>query len=349
MKSSVFKALAQKFGSRMKKPSLSGNSEKKGGQDPSDMKDPAPLFFDENQQRISDENVNLSSRANLKNLRMVLEVRNRDEYHKALSEARRHHPQLEGQIAQIGKSRDKWYLSGFCDVCQNGGYFLLDWLYSDGSLPNYRERLVCEKCNLNNRQRFAMARLRQLVDKSPERRLRVYLYEMVTPFFSYATQHLQADVIGSEYLGLDTASGQVVDGVRHEDAMDLSFPDQSLNVILSNDVLEHLPDYRKALQEAWRVLAPGGCFLFSIPFYSERAEIVQRAKICSGHIEHLMPEQYHSNPVSERGSLVFYDFGWDILKHCRGAGFSDAHAVFYYSLPNAYLGDAGQLLFEAFK
>ena len=48
-------------------------------------------------------------------------------------------------------------------------------------------------------------------------------------------------------------------------------------------------------------------------------------------ITHLLPEQCHSKPVSEKGSLVFYNFGWDILAMLKTAEFGDAYMVSYYS------------------
>lgn len=42
-------------------------------------------------------------------------------------------------------------------------------------------------------------------------------------------------------------------------------PDHAFNTILSNSVLEHIPDLEPVLTEAHRLLAPGGTFLVTIP------------------------------------------------------------------------------------
>ena len=42
-------------------------------------------------------------------------------------------------------------------------------------------------------------------------------------------------------------------------------PDQTFNTILSNSVLEHIPDLVPVLKEAHRLLAPGGAFFVTIP------------------------------------------------------------------------------------
>lgn len=45
----------------------------------------------------------------------------------------------------------------------------------------------------------------------------------------------------------------------------LPFEDQSIDVILCNHVLEHIPDDTKAMQEMYRVLKKGGWGIFQIP------------------------------------------------------------------------------------
>ncbi len=49
------------------------------------------------------------------------------------------------------------------------------------------------------------------------------------------------------------------------DICDLPFEDNSFDLILCNHVLEHIPDDRKAMQELFRVLRPGGWGVFQIP------------------------------------------------------------------------------------
>jgi SAM-dependent methyltransferase len=257
--------------------------------------------------------------------------------------------QVEDTVSQAGSCQHTWELPGFCEVCGQDSLFILDWTYAFQTTPNFRERLLCRSCGLNNRQRFALNWIKKQARTRPAP-VRIYLYEQITPFFRAALRYLPECIItGSEYLGYDKKSGLVVNGIRHEDALALSFPDAALDLIASNDVLEHVPDPQKALAESARVLAPGGAMLFSIPFYSWEKATHPRALLENGKVRHLLPEQYHGNPVSGQGSLVFHDFGWDVLEQCRMAGFRDAYALFYHSLPHGYLGDGGQIVFVAEK
>jgi len=45
----------------------------------------------------------------------------------------------------------------------------------------------------------------------------------------------------------------------------MPFPDGYFNSAFSNSVLEHIPGIEAVLEETWRVLKPGGIFVFSVP------------------------------------------------------------------------------------
>ena len=55
--------------------------------------------------------------------------------------------------------------------------------------------------------------------------------------------------------------------VRREDLQSLSFADSSIAQILSIDTLEHVPDYKCALREMYRVLVPEGAAVVHLPVY----------------------------------------------------------------------------------
>jgi hypothetical protein len=85
--------------------------------------------------------------------------------------------------------------------------------------------------------------------------------------------------------------------------------------------------------------------LATIPFHWENDISVVRARLSNGQLEHILPSAFHGNPVSADGSLVFTDFGWDLLATMKAAGFSDV-AVDVYSAPEyGHLG-GGQIVFR---
>jgi SAM-dependent methyltransferase len=237
---------------------------------------------------------------------------------------------------------ESYTVEGFCVPCGKTVPFLVD-MQSGGQrvgnlwVPNWRERLVCPSCGMNNRQRLIAALVRQSVEQYKQ--MNVYFMEQVTSIFQWAVASFpRHDITGSEYLGYEFKSGDVVQGVRHEDVLNMSFPDNSFDLIVSNDVLEHVPSPEKALQECVRVLRPGGTMLVTIPFFSSRDASVTRAEVVGNTTNHLLPPAFHGNPVSENGSLVFTDFGWDIFRMFLSVGFSDAVMEIYLSRDFGHLG-----------
>jgi SAM-dependent methyltransferase len=101
------------------------------------------------------------------------------------------------------------------------------------------------------------------------------------------------------------------DGAVCQDITALTFPDDSLDLIVSSDVLEHVPDAMAAFRETVRVLRPGGVHVFTVP---PRPTTRQRAAINNGVVEFLMPAEYHYDPLDPGGVLSYWDYGPDIKK-----------------------------------
>ena len=240
----------------------------------------------------------------------------------------------------------------FCLCCNEMTQMLVDYKHcaveEDGTrIPNWRERLVCPGCDMNNRQRL-MARLIQQFATGRTTAPTIYLMEQVTPIYEWVRSLYGSTVAGSEYLGPEYKGGERVHGIRHEDVMALSYADDSFDLIVSNDVMEHIPDPSRALSECFRVLKPGGEVLASIPFDPGTDTTAVRARLTDAGIEHVLPPQYHGNPLSFDGSLVFHDFGWDLLDLARAVGFAPAVCEVYSAEEFGHAGP-GLLVFRFTK
>ena len=104
------------------------------------------------------------------------------------------------------------------------------------------------------------------------------------------------EIIGSEYLGFEYKGGEVVDDIRHEDVMALSFDDASIDLVVSNDVLEHVPNTYSALRECARVLSASGVLLATIPFHISKNKSVNRAEIKNDEVNYLLPANITETP-----------------------------------------------------
>lgn len=88
----------------------------------------------------------------------------------------------------------------------------------------------------------------------------------------------------------------------------MTFADESFDLVITQDVLEHVLNPDQAFRDICRTLKPGGAHIFTVPLYKEQQTIV-RAKEENGTVRYLEEKVYHSNPVDENGSLVVTDWG----------------------------------------
>lgn len=101
-------------------------------------------------------------------------------------------------------------------------------------------------------------------------------------------------------------------GVQSENIEKLTFGDESLDFFVTQDVLEHVFEPDVALREIHRVLKPGGAHVFTTPKHDSIGSTRRRATVAAtGEVTHLLPEEYHGNPVGDGKSLVTWDFGPD--------------------------------------
>ncbi len=184
---------------------------------------------------------------------------------------------------------------------------------------NYRETVIAE--GITTRHRAVILSLQAALNLLSGR-VQVYASEAVSPLSMRLRDHLE-DFVGSEYLpaASDRASHPTV---MHQDVLDFTFADESFDVYISCDVLEHVPDIKRAVNEAARILKPGGILLGTVPFAGGRTETIIRAEMSPDGIRHIDEPQYHGNPTRpDEGSLVFQIPAWDFLDLCRDAGFAD--------------------------
>ena len=227
-------------------------------------------------------------------------------------------------------TRDCGYISGWCALCGRATRFC----YATGQTGevNLREELQCSHCKMNARNRIAMQLGFAAV---PDRSAQVYATEQASSMFRRLVDHYPG-AIGSEFYTEESEPRlshylRMLFGddarLRFEDATRLNLHDAEFDLVMTSDVLEHVPDYRAALAEFARILKPGGHLVLTVPFLNSDQRSIKRAELRrDGSIEHLVEPEYHGDPVSpEGGVLAFHSFGWDLLDAVRAAGFWSAH------------------------
>ena len=134
--------------------------------------------------------------------------------------------------------------------------------------------------------------------------------------------------------------GTSYQGIRCEDLTHLTLPDESFDVVITQDVLEHVLHPELAFAEVARILRPGGSHLFTVPLSRGRNTVV-RAEVTPSGLRYLTPRVYHDNPISAEGSLVVTDWGDDIVDFIRRHSHLDTTV---YDIHDRYLGLDGQYL-----
>jgi SAM-dependent methyltransferase len=109
--------------------------------------------------------------------------------------------------------------------------------------------------------------------------------------------------------------GSIVGGIRCENLEALAFEDESVDLHVTQDVLEHVFHPPKVFSEIARTLKPGGAHVFTVPIVNKYRPSKLRARINNiGEIFNIEPPVFHGNPISDEGSLVTVDWGFDICR-----------------------------------
>jgi SAM-dependent methyltransferase len=225
-----------------------------------------------------------------------------------------------------------------------------------GFSENLRETGRCRRCGATNRNRqvaHVAARVVAEMTGAPVASLAAVRDHPELVVYNTEAQgslHDQLrDLPGyrcSEYLGPGHQPGEVVGDTTHQDLMALSYDDASIDLVLSSDVFEHVPEPYCAHAEVHRVLRPGGHHVFTVPFHQHAHLDDVRARLGhDGEVEHLADAIYHDDPVRPEGVLVFTIFGLEMLVRLAELGFDTS----MYCLWDPWHGIVGHnaLVFDA--
>lgn len=217
---------------------------------------------------------------------------------------------------------------GYCCVCQADRVFTAygEWL---------RDSYVCQICWT-----------------TPRARALTYVLNTVAPDWRSSTMHESSpgwDFLGKQcadysdsFFYEDTPLGSYQEGHRCETLEALTFPDESFDVFVTQDVLEHVFEPERALREIMRVLKDGGVHIFTTPKHPTLAHSVRRASLVDGKVINLAEAQFHGNPIDpEGGSLVTWDYGADFIQLVRGWS---GYCTSTYILNDRQLGIDGEYL-----
>ena len=191
---------------------------------------------------------------------------------------------------------------GICPVCGEHSKFTsyTHWL---------RDDLRCENFHSIPRERAFAWCLNTFV---PDWRSKV-LHECspVDRSISAVMKREAPRYIGTQYWP-DRDPGRVYEGYRCENLEDLTFEDESIDLHVHMDVMEHVNSPHACFREMERTLRPGGKIIFTTPVFATKEKTERRASYTKDGVTHLFEPEYHGNPISDQGSLVTFHYGADL-------------------------------------
>ena len=242
---------------------------------------------------------------------------------------------MDARKGNLALTQDILTVDGYCPICEVPQTFRAryDWL---------RDHFLCDGCGSIPRERALMHVIQMLY---PEwRSLEIHESSPGGRGASVKLASQAAEYTASHFAtGLALGASHPTDGWRNENLERQTFPDARFDLVITQDVLEHLFDPGAAFREIARTLRPGGAHIFTVPLVKGRnAASAQRAtRTASGTIEHKVDPEYHGNPIDESGSLVTMDWGYDIVDHIRRGCALDTEI---YRLDILHMGIRAELL-----
>lgn len=195
---------------------------------------------------------------------------------------------------------------GFCCVCDKEVTFAADG-------PYFRSTLRCPFCKLAPRYRALFACLTKFFPDWRE----MDIHES-SPGWDLVSRRLAKEAKSYIATQWDTSIpfGAIhPKGYRSEDLQAQTFADETFDLVVTQDVFEHIFEPDKAIAEIARTLKPGGAFIATVPIVLKTRPSRRRASLVDGRIVHHLEAQYHGNPISNDGALVVMDWGYDIASY----------------------------------
>lgn len=223
----------------------------------------------------------------------------------------------------------------FCPICSKNRRILVDSI-------NLRESNYCFSCFGNSRYKAMGSILKKLIqtriryyntgiiDKNLEKI--VNIKENKIPLRKYVENCNYMDFIiyepdsrGTIHNSLKKFKGYIfseyfpnckknilINGIQNEDLQDLSYRDSSIDILITQDVFEHIKNPRKAFNEIYRVLKPGGFHVFTTPIHT-----IPETLIDENDNVLKFPIIYHGDHTNNQGAKVYTNFGKDIIEELK--------------------------------
>jgi SAM-dependent methyltransferase len=214
----------------------------------------------------------------------------------------------------------RYHNLGRCNICGNLTVFVCT------DVKTARGNFLCPVCRSFSRKRHIAKIINDFygsssiseIPKNLKNNMQLHSFDINDSFYKYLNNNEFFSC--SEFL-MDVPNGtEIKNGVYCQDIENLTFNNETFDIIVTEDVLEHVRDYEKSFKEILRVLKPGGYHIFTIPFYFDRDTLIRVDTSGNKDIPLLTPE-YHESKFSKK-VLAYRTFGNDLFDYLHQIGFN---------------------------
>ncbi len=218
---------------------------------------------------------------------------------------------------------NKFSYNGCCAICGFVGIF-------EKKSPSFREGYQCTTCKASLRyqgQAYALKRmfssdenisLSKLSLNEKFNHLKIYEPGVIGPFRELFSGF---DNYQNSFYWDDVKLGEKKDGVECQSLESLTYKNESFDLVISSDIMEHVRHPWVAFAEILRVLKSGGYHIFSIPLHLPMRSVTKyRVDTSTEEDKYIDEPHYHGNGIGGK-SLVYTDFGADIVNKLVDLGY----------------------------
>lgn len=243
----------------------------------------------------------------------------------------------------LGKySNYQSFIFGRCNICGNEVKFYFE------NKNLYRESLFCASCHSTSRYRsiargvlkaisdLTGVRAESIAELNPDiKDVFLSIYDTQVPFYFNTCAYPILDMLAScRWIDVQTSiyktempwGIKLGTNITNQNLEKLAFPNDSFDIVITSDVMEHVRLDEIAHREIRRVLKPGGIYIFTVPHFRDRSTYFRVSVIDPDDPfsdKFLTEPEYHGDANSEDGRALSYrSYGTDLDKALESLGFS---------------------------
>ncbi len=208
---------------------------------------------------------------------------------------------------------------GKCNICGNFTVFICT------DLMTATNNMYCLFCVSSSRKRHVAKMIIEEViqgissiSKIPKGKdIKIYNTDVGESFYRVLHKH-ESYICSGLFPDVEPGT-QIRKRVFCQNIENLTFQNDTFELVISEDVFEHVRDHEKGFREICRVLKVGGYHIFTVPCYFDRPSIAY-VDTSGDEDVHIHPPRYHGDKI--RGKILAYRmFGIDIYDLLKSIGF----------------------------